>query len=117
MLKLKVTDVSLNLDTAILCGLLINELISNSLKHAFPGQTSGEISINFSTNSESKLSLIFKDNGVGLPAELDIQQINSLGLRLVRALTRQLKGKLQMHSNNGVLFQIEFPKPKERRRF
>ncbi|NET03689.1 MAG: CHASE2 domain-containing protein [Symploca sp. SIO2B6] len=117
LLKLKVTDVSLNLDTAILCGLLINELISNSLKHAFPGQTSGEISINFSTNSESKLNLIFKDNGVGLPAELDIQQINSLGLRLVRALTRQLKGKLQMHSNNGVLFQIEFPKPKERRRF
>ena len=116
-LELHVQDVSLNLDTAIPCGLLLNELISNSLKHAFPEQRSGEIRIDFSLNSQGLLTLQVKDNGVGLPADFNLVRSNSLGWRLVRALTRQLKGELQIHSDNGTRLEITFPKPKERRRF
>lgn len=116
-LKLQVSDVSLNLDTAIPCGLLINELVSNSLKHAFPEQQSGEISIDFSVNSEEQLCLVVQDTGVGWPEGVDLRRTNSLGLRLVRALTRQLKGQIEMYTNNGAVFQITFPQPRERQRF
>lgn len=108
-LKLQVSDVSLNLDTAIPCGLLINELVSNSLKHAFPEQQPGEIGINLSV-SQGQVCLTVQDSGIGLPKGLDLQHTNSLGLRLVRALTRQLKGKLEMYNHNGAVFEIAFPK-------
>lgn len=116
-LKLHISNISLNLDRAIPCGLLINELVTNSLKHAFPKQQAGEISIDFSVNPKGKVCLIVKDTGVGLPEGLDLQMINSLGLRLVRALTRQLKGKLEVFNSNGTVFQIIFPQASAGKRF
>ncbi|NET31844.1 MAG: response regulator [Cyanothece sp. SIO1E1] len=108
-LKLNVKNVLLDLDTAILCGLLINELTSNALKHAFPAQQSGQIKIDFLVDSQGQLSLSIEDDGVGLPENLDIQQTNSLGLRLVRELTRQLKGQLQIGHDHGTCFRITLP--------
>jgi two-component sensor histidine kinase len=113
--KLRVEDVSLSLDTAIPCGLIINELVSNSLKHAFPENRAGEIGIDFSVCPEQQLLLIVRDNGVGFPEGFDSQKTNSLGLRLIRALTRQLRGKLEIESSNGAVFQICFPLPKTSR--
>ncbi len=110
-LKLQIENVSLNLDTAIPCGLLLNELVSNSLKHAFPADESGTIFIEFSAESNHQLKLIVRDTGRGLPEGLDFQKNNSLGLRLVRALTRQLRGTLDIKNSHGAYFQITFPSP------
>jgi len=109
-LHTQVSDIPLNLDTAISCGLLINELVSNSLKHAFPDQRPGEIRLTFSAHSAEYLCLRVQDNGVGLPKNIDLQRTNSLGLRLVRALTRQLKGQLDIKSQEGTVFQILLPR-------
>lgn len=123
-LNLQVNNVDLNLDTAIACGLLINELVSNALKHGFPyrepGQGKarmGEITIVFTQISQGTLFLEVRDNGVGLPKDLNIAETNSLGLRLVRALTRQLRGQLEMQNQGGTVFQLTFPQPQEFRRF
>jgi PAS domain S-box-containing protein len=113
--KLRVEDASLSLDTAIPCGLIINELVSNSLKHAFPENRAGEIGIDFSVCPDQQLLLIVRDNGVGFPEGFDSQRNNSLGLRLIRALIRQLRGKLEIESSNGAVFQICFPQPKTSR--
>jgi PAS domain S-box-containing protein len=107
--RLRVDSVSLTIDTAIPCGLIINELVSNSLKHAFPNGMAGEISIDLSVESEDKMRLTVRDNGVGLPEGFDFKKNNSLGLRLVRALTRQIQGSLNATSSEGACFQITFP--------
>lgn len=110
-LKLHIEKVYLNLDTAIPCGLVLNELVSNSLKHAFPDNESGTIFIEFTVEANQQLNLIVRDTGRGLPDELDFKKTNSLGLRLVRALTRQLRGTLDIKNNQGACFQITFPSP------
>ncbi|ACK72926.1 signal transduction histidine kinase [Gloeothece citriformis PCC 7424] len=110
-LDLNIEDISLDLDQAIACGLLLNELVSNSLKHAFPTpwEKPGKISINFTIVKKQLFSLKIEDNGIGLPEGLNVKTTPSLGLRLVRALTRQLKGTLEMYNNNGAVFQLIFP--------
>ncbi|WP_017720849.1 PAS domain S-box protein [Kamptonema formosum] len=107
--RVRVDSVSLTLDTAIPCGLIINELVSNSLKHAFPNGMAGEISIDLSVESEGEMGLTVRDNGVGLPEGFDFKKNNSLGLRLVRALTRQIQGNLNATSAGGACFEITFP--------
>ena len=122
-LRLQVSDIHLSLDAAIPCGLLINELVSNSLKHAFPTPSAlpspqgelGEIVIQF-TAIDDHFDLTVRDNGIGLPSNLDLPHLESLGLALVRALTFQLKGKLEMYTDHGAVFHISFPKPREHRR-
>jgi PAS domain S-box-containing protein len=128
-LHLRVSETHLSLDTAIPCGLIINELVSNSLKHAFPAcsmaNKSCEIHIQFTTRDVSsavgvgpeRWDLIIRDNGVGLPANLSLPYLESLGLSLVRALTFQLKGTLDMYTDGGAVFHVSFPKPREHRRF
>jgi PAS domain S-box-containing protein len=110
-LQLEIENVSLNLDTAIPCGLLLNELVSNSLKHAFPSEASGTIFIEFSANNNQQLNLIVRDTGRGFPEGLEYKKTNSLGLRLVRALTRQLRGTLEIKNGHGACFQVTFPAP------
>ncbi|HEY9597649.1 MAG TPA: histidine kinase dimerization/phosphoacceptor domain -containing protein, partial [Cyanophyceae cyanobacterium] len=112
-LCLDVSDVSLTLDDAIPCGLLINELVSNALKHAFPNQQSGEISLQFSLNSDDHFILTVKDNGVGLPPDFTLEQTNSLGMLLVKALSLQLRGHLETQNDNGAVFKVTFPQPKD----
>ncbi|MBN1234457.1 MAG: PAS domain S-box protein [Methanotrichaceae archaeon] len=110
-LDLNVEDIDLGLDAAIPCGLIINELVSNSLKHAFPKSSNirrGEIKIEFLREDNNKFKLSVSDNGIGFPQNLDFQQTESLGLQLVRILTDQLCGSIDFHSNFGTTFIITF---------
>ena len=109
ILKMEIKDSMLNIDQAILCSLIINELVSNVLKHAFPGGKNGEISINFKKNKNEMFTLIVSDNGVGFPKEIDFRQTKSLGLQLVYMLTQQLKGTIELVRDHGTLFKINFP--------
>jgi PAS domain S-box-containing protein len=102
-------DIFLDIDTAILCGLIINELISNSFKHAFEQHCSGEINIKGFLDSNDSLVLTVQDNGRGLPADWSLERNKTLGLELVKDLAEQLKAKIQIDSIDGVRFEIIFP--------
>ncbi|MGH7454134.1 MAG: ATP-binding protein, partial [bacterium] len=105
-LKVNVDKILLDIDTAIPCGLIINELVSNSLKHAFPRGTAGEIRIDLHENPDGKMVLMVGDNGAGLPSEIDFRNTESLGLQLVSTLTDQLDGTLELDRNQGTTFKI-----------
>ncbi len=106
----KVENVLLDLETAVPCGLVINELVSNALKHAFQGKEgTGIISIDFVTN-DCTYDLRISDNGVGLPPDFDIKKNTSMGLEIVTILTAQLEGALTAHNEDGAVFQIQFPR-------
>lgn len=102
-LNVNVVNVLLGIDAAIPCGLIINELVTNSLKYAFLSGKNGEISIEMHWIDEEKLLVRVRDNGVGLPKDLDVEKTESLGWQLVMTLTNQLEGTLEVHteSNNG----------------
>ena len=105
-LNLDLQDVNLEIETAIPCGLIINELVSNSLKHAFKNRNKGKISISLNQDSENVV-LSISDDGVGF----DLEKINisdSLGLKLVKTLVKQLDGSLEIISNEGSSFLISF---------
>jgi len=112
--KLNIKNVSLEMDTAVSCGLLINELISNSLKYAFPAGRKGEICIEFFLDSKNKYNLIVSDNGVGLPKDLDYRNTKTLGFQLVNTTARQLEGKIGLDRSQGTKFKITFYKKKEK---
>jgi two-component sensor histidine kinase len=97
----------LTISQAIPCGLIINEFITNSLKYAFPADREGEILI--SARTENKRVIInYQDNGVGLPTDLDWQNSNTLGLKLVKLLVKQLHGNIALVHGGKTEFQIEF---------
>jgi PAS domain S-box-containing protein len=108
-LKLKVEPVDLNLDQAIPCGLIVNELITNALKYAFKGKKKGEIFIGISEKGKT-ISIRIEDNGMGLPAGFDYLKTETLGLQLVVTLVEQLDGKLEMKSEKGTKYLITFDK-------
>ncbi|MBN2412710.1 HAMP domain-containing protein [candidate division KSB1 bacterium] len=108
-LELDITKVNLNIDIAIPCGLILNELVSNSLKHAFVKHRNGQNKINITCNlpAVNKLSLIVQDNGIGLPSDINIRNTDSLGLRLVTLLVeKQLNGQLILDNDNGTRFNM-----------
>jgi PAS domain S-box-containing protein len=106
-LKLEVSPVCLNVDTAIPCGLILNELVSNSLKHGFPDNTPGEILIRLDANADQSFSLSVQDNGVGFPQTV-AKTSKSIGLQLISGLTKQLHGAIEMSSDQGTLCKITF---------
>ena len=106
-LTIHVADVALDVDRGIPCGLLINELVSNSLKHAFPDDRRGEIRIDL-RQEEDKFILVVRDDGVGIPQGIDLQNSPSLGLKLVSTLVRQLRGTVTLDRERGTKFSIEF---------
>ncbi|MCJ7811937.1 ATP-binding protein [bacterium] len=108
-ISLQIDKVSLSIDKAIPCGLIINELVSNSLKYGFPNEAKGKISVVLISENENHVTLTVKDNGVGLPTGFDFQNTDTLGLQLVNTLTRQLKGHIDLNSNHGTTFKITFP--------
>jgi two-component sensor histidine kinase len=110
-LEIHVDDVSLGIDTAGPVGLILNELVSNCLKHAFPNGRPGKIRIEFHANSDNQYTLTVSDNGVGLPQDLNSGTTQSLGLRLVNVLTQQLEGRLGVNGKNGTCFSITFAEP------
>ncbi len=106
--SLKCGEINLEIDTAISMGLIVNELLSNCFKHAFPGQRSGEVAINLSKNGDNYL-LEVADNGIGIPEDVDIKNTDSLGLLIVQTLTLQLKGTLEHYNEGGTKFRLYFP--------
>jgi two-component sensor histidine kinase len=104
-----VAPLPLQLDRAIPCGLIINELVTNSLRYAFPDKRQGEILIRFGQLDNHHLRLTVKDNGVGFPKNLDFKKASTLGLMLVTGLTEQLGGTIAMRNQTGTEFNISFP--------
>lgn len=108
-LQVQVADVILDIDTAIPCGLIINELVSNSLKYAFPNQKMGQITISVAWTETTDIALTISDNGVGIPEQFDLATAPSLGLKLVKDLVGQLEGTLEIDRHQGTTFRIFFP--------
>jgi two-component sensor histidine kinase len=107
-------DVMISIEKAVPCSLIVNELISNSLKHAFPGDRKGEIRIGFRLDGESgKYLLEYRDNGAGVPPGFDVAASTTLGMRLIHGLTRQLQGTVGLQPGEGVHFVIQFPAKKQ----
>jgi two-component sensor histidine kinase len=106
-LLLSVGDINLNIDTMIPCGLILNELVTNSLKYAFEGVERPEISISFDANN-GQAELVYSDNGIGMPEHIDFQNSETLGLQLVNMLTFQLQGDIELKRDNGTSFIIKF---------
>ncbi|WP_341530807.1 PAS domain S-box protein [Nostoc sp. UHCC 0302] len=108
-LRINIADhILLGLDTAIPCSLIVHELVSNSLKYAFPAGRNGEIKIEFRENNDNTFTLIVADNGIGLPCNYNFNDTASLGWQLVDALTNQLVGNLNILDAVGVVFHITF---------
>jgi len=106
--KLHVDPVSLDLDTAIPVGLITNELVTNSLKYAFAGRSVGEISVRLTKSETGDFLLMVSDNGVGLPEKFNFDKATSLGLRLVRILTKQMRARLEISNGMGTEFRVYF---------
>ena len=107
-LHLEVDSISLDIDRAMPCGLIINELVANALQYAFPSGTSGEIRLAFHEDEQRQITLQVSDTGVGVPAHLDFHQAESLGWQLVNTLTEQLQGKILLERNGGTKFTLTF---------
>jgi PAS domain S-box-containing protein len=108
-LQLAIEEFDLAVDKAIPCGLILNELISNALKHAFPDERRGVIRVELVKLAPSTASLAVSDDGRGMTEPLDIARSKSLGMRLVSTLTRQLRGKLEITHQPGVTVRMSFP--------
>jgi two-component sensor histidine kinase/CheY-like chemotaxis protein len=103
-----IQEAYLNIETAHPCGLIINELISNAVEHAFPNQKPGNIMLKFNQDEAGNCNLLLKDDGIGFPAHKDFYHSESLGLELVSTLVEQLEGEIEMKNNNGTEVKITF---------
>jgi two-component sensor histidine kinase len=114
-LQLELTSVQVEMDQALPCGLLVNELIANSLKHGFPGDHTGEVRVALQPiDGGPKLRLRVSDTGVGLPADFESKRGKSLGLQLVSDMAGQIDGRLEIGPGPGAVFDVTFtPKHSE----
>ncbi len=108
--KIEFRSIYLDIDTAIPCGLIINELVSNCLKYAFPNLMKGNIFIDLTEQNDIEYKMIIKDNGAGIPENIDFNNSASLGLKLVKILSEQLGGNVELIRENGTEFRILFKK-------
>ncbi len=117
-LRLDTDPVYVPIDGAVPCGLLLNELITNALKYAFPGERDGEISISLHEAADKSIELRVRDNGVGLPEDFNFKTAHSTGAQIVSAIARQFRGTIAFnHQNPGTEVVIRFQKPVYRKRF
>ncbi|HEY9245610.1 MAG TPA: histidine kinase dimerization/phosphoacceptor domain -containing protein, partial [Candidatus Methanoperedens sp.] len=107
-LELNMEKVTLDIDRAVPCGLIINELVSNSLKHAFPDRRPGQITVELKSLPNDNIMLKFADDGIGLPEGVEISQSETLGLKLISMLTKQLRGSIEIIREKGTMFYIVF---------
>jgi len=108
-LRFAIEDLWLDVSQAVPCGLILHELLSNAFKHAFPDGRTGEIGIRLWQEPPGTCVLTIQDDGIGIPAELDLHQINSLGLQLVSLLADQLGGTIALERSGGTIFRLSFP--------
>ena len=106
-MKTHTDGLMLDIDAAIPCGLIINELLTNSLKYAFPQGEKGTVYLKIKAIND-KYVLILRDNGVGLPPDFDLESTDTLGLRLVHNLVNQIDGELKVKNSKGTCFEIVF---------
>jgi len=111
-LAMDLKPVSLAVNEAVPCGLILNELVSNALKHAFCGRAGGDVAVSLCYDEESRIVLRVRDNGAGLPPGFDWRQARSLGLRLVQMLAGQLHAAVDVSAKGGIEFAIRFGGPK-----
>ncbi|TMB14714.1 MAG: PAS domain S-box protein [Deltaproteobacteria bacterium] len=107
--RVEIDEIVFGVDLAVPCGLIINELVANALKHAFPGDRRGEICVRMRLEQD-RYRLSVEDDGIGFPAGLDVSQTGTLGLQLVRTLTEQIGGRLQEKTGQGTAFVIDLPR-------
>jgi two-component sensor histidine kinase len=109
-LKSELEPIIMGIDLAVPCGLILNELVSNALKHGFPNGARGEIRMTLRSGPQGTCTLCVEDSGVGIPADLDVDMNNSLGLRLVRSLTKQIRGAFELvRIGHGTSAYLYFP--------
>lgn len=114
-LELAIDNIPLKLDSAIPCGLIVNELVTNSFKYAFPGDRTGKVAIKLHSDTAGTVHLSIADDGIGLPDGMDVRQTTTLGILLVNSLVDQLGGTLIFDGQNGAAFHITFREETERR--
>jgi len=114
-LDFKAEDVFLDINTAIPCGLMANELIVNALKYAFPDGRSGEVRIRLSSLGQDNYRIVISDNGVGIPKNIDFRNTESLGMQLVTLLVGQLDGTIVLQRKGGTTFDIVFKDQKKKK--
>ena len=110
-LKINAENILIDINTAIPLGLIVNELITNSLKYAFPDGKPGKINVDFHPKDHN-FEFSVKDNGLGFPEDIDFQKTDSLGMLIVTSLTEQINGDIELDRNNGTEFKIKFPEVK-----
>jgi two-component sensor histidine kinase len=104
------SQVRLPIDKAVPCALVANEFVSNAFKHAFKGREEGSIDVSFSKTGDDSVLMIVKDDGIGIPDDLDIENAETLGLKSTRNIVRgELKGKIKIEKNMGTEVAVEFP--------
>jgi two-component sensor histidine kinase len=108
--EVDIDNIFFDIDTAVLCGLILNELISNVLKYAFPEGKPGHILLRCKPTDTGAYIMDFSDNGVGFPTGFDHKNTQTLGLRLINSLVAQLDGKVELEGSAGVKFHIFFKK-------
>ncbi|RPI70911.1 MAG: PAS domain S-box protein [Ignavibacteriales bacterium] len=105
---INISDLFINTDTAIPLGLIINEIVSNSLKYAFPDGRTGKITLKLDLHRNDEYRMIVEDDGIGLPEKFDLKKTNTLGLQLVSSLVTQLEGEIFVRNQTGTSFLINF---------
>ncbi len=107
--EIEVSDISIGIEFATPCGLVITELVTNALKHAFPNDGTGVIRVNLKSTDEHEFELEVSDNGVGVPENIDLESLETLGLQMVRILVQdQLEGTIELDRSAGTRFMIKF---------
>jgi PAS domain S-box-containing protein len=109
-LKLEIEDIDVDIDNAIPLGLILNELITNAMKYAFPDDKNGTVSVSFCKKGDNYV-LKVADDGVGFPEDLDYEKTNSLGLQLVKMLSHQINGEIELDRTEGTAFIVTFSDP------
>ncbi|MCX7973847.1 MAG: sensor histidine kinase [Candidatus Aminicenantes bacterium] len=106
-----IEPLSLNINQAIPLGLIVNELITNCFKHAFPEGRSGKIRIELKKVGKRRAKLEIKDNGIGMPENIDLKKPKTMGLTIIDALVNQIDGTIEMEKVGGTTIRILFPLP------
>ncbi len=112
VLKKEIGEITLGIDAAIPCALIVNEMLTNAMKYAFPGGMEGEIKVSLTISDKDEIELIVSDNGVGMPDGLDYRSTETLGLSLINGLVMQLQGELELNTDKGTTFKVTFRRRK-----